>query len=130
METLIAVLLVVAIISVMLNFKLWADVNDMKERIDTRDEYIKKLKERIEAVQGERDNYKQMSYDVLKQYSKLEKEMYPNSGWISPVASEREWQVNQLKKLYPDYPNGPTFQYLNGLITLACKQVGIEVDKI
>ena len=42
--------------------------------------------------------------------------------WLSPVLKEREWQEEQLKKLFPSYPDGcPKWQYLNGLIMLATK---------
>lgn len=39
--------------------------------------------------------------------------------WLSPLESERRWQEEELKKIFPCYPNGgPKWQYLNGLIKI------------
>ena len=37
--------------------------------------------------------------------------------WLSPVPSERDWQIEALKIIFPNYPStSPRWQYLNSLI--------------
>jgi hypothetical protein len=57
-------------------------------------------------------------------------EQLTNDKWLSPVKSEREWQEKHLLKIWDNYPNaGPLWQYMNGLISLTCKQLNIKVDE-
>ena len=44
--------------------------------------------------------------------------------WLSPVPSEREWQIKALETIFPGYPNAsPRWQYFNGLLHIALKNV-------
>jgi hypothetical protein len=44
--------------------------------------------------------------------------------WLSPIPSEREWQEEQLVKIFGHYPNAsPKWQYLNGLIHIALEHI-------
>ena len=53
--------------------------------------------------------------------------------WLSPVPSEREWQIKALETIFPNFPNNsPRWQYFNGLLHMALKNVdgGEEILKI
>jgi hypothetical protein len=46
--------------------------------------------------------------------------------WLSPVATERDWQEEKLVEIFGHYPNAsPKWQYMNGLIqnSLDAKQM-------
>ena len=47
-----------------------------------------------------------------------------SNGWLSPVNSEREWQEEKLKDIFPYWPNAyPKWQYLNTFIHIAQDQI-------
>ena len=44
--------------------------------------------------------------------------------WLSPIPEERAWQEEKLKEIFGHYPNScPKWQYLNGLILIAIKNM-------
>jgi hypothetical protein len=50
--------------------------------------------------------------------------------WLSPTPSEREWQEQKLKEIFPSYPNGcQKWQYLNGLIQFALEYTELTKDE-
>ena len=50
--------------------------------------------------------------------------------WLSPFPSEREWQEQKLKEIFPSYPNGcQKWQYLNGLIEFALEYTELTKDE-
>ena len=43
--------------------------------------------------------------------------------WLSPIATERAWQEEQLVNIFGHYPNAsPRWQYMNGLIQNSLQQ--------
>jgi hypothetical protein len=50
--------------------------------------------------------------------------------WLSPIPSEREWQEEQLKKIFFHYPNAsPRWQYMNGLIHIALEYAKLTEEE-
>jgi hypothetical protein len=48
----------------------------------------------------------------------------PDAYWLSSSKKEREWQEEKLKEIFEHYPNAaPRYQYLNGLIQMALKNI-------
>jgi hypothetical protein len=61
---------------------------------------------------------------AFKNFSKQETIEDPDAYWLSPIKKEREWQEEKLKEIFEHYPNAaPRFQYLNGLIQIALKNI-------
>lgn len=78
-------------------------------------------KERIKILQKLKDGYLTIEEadDKLIKLSGL---------WLSPIDTERKWQEDHIKKIYPSYPTScPKWQILNGLIRSSCIEANIEI---
>lgn len=56
--------------------------------------------------------------------------MSNNNPWISPIESEAEWQKKHLLLIFEHENAGPNWQYMNGLIRIACEHLGIAVTEV
>lgn len=79
-----------------------------EERIYTHSEFIRLF-----------NHYKR---DWLEGHPTLE-----SNPLLSPHRQEREWQIKNLIRLFPDYPNGaPAWQYMNALINQALRSINLN----
>ena len=47
-----------------------------------------------------------------------------SNGWLSPVESERKWQEEKLKSIFPYWPGAyPKWQYLNTFIHITEEKI-------
>jgi len=68
---------------------------------------------------------------IIKMFeSKFIKEEKDQNPWLSPIITEREWQEKHLTKIFEHYPHAsPKWQYMNGLIRIACEHLNIEIEE-
>ena len=59
----------------------------------------------------------------LEEQSTFVKTDNVDGEWLSPIATERAWQEEQLVNIFSHYPNAsPRWQYMNGLIQNSLQQ--------